>query len=273
MSDEETKILNKLFVDEEDTLEKLNELISKAGKLFSIHKKTARVELKEPKKLIEKEKICLLLMGRYFSAHEKIKIIDSDSLSGSSIIQELKGNAGTIWGKLSELNSEGLIEKTKEGYKIIPYKIEQILNTILEDYDTRNIKQIKPKKVKQKKSKSKIDKTKDPILEKLENKLDRTSYSILHDLKNDLDRALLMLKIAKEDGDIDGLTASQISNLLISKFRVPSRKESISMALNNKKATKMVDRTKSEIGYKYKIMQGGLNYLEELNNPKENEQE
>ena len=81
----------------------------------------------------------------------KIKIIDSDSLSGSSIIQELKGNAGTIWGKLSELNSEGLIEKTKEGYKIVPYKIEQILNTILEDYDTRNIKQIKPKKVKQKK--------------------------------------------------------------------------------------------------------------------------
>ncbi|MFA5421096.1 MAG: hypothetical protein WC280_03700, partial [Patescibacteria group bacterium] len=111
-------------------------------------------------------------------------------------------------------------------------------------------------------------KEKDPVLSELLQKINRTKYSEIHNLKKTLDKSLYILKICKDDLDVDGLIPSQISYLLGEVFRVKITKESISMALGA--ATKFVDRNECVVNggkaFIYKIMHDGEEHVNRILN-------
>ena len=104
----------------------------------------------------------------------------------------------------------------------------------------------------------------DGMTKKLLENINRTEHPKLFDLQISLDRALYILKIARDELKIDGLLASQISQVLRDNFRLKVTHNAVSMALM--KAVKYVDRKKivisGGIGYTYHLMHGGEVYLD-----------
>ena len=263
--DNEKKILSRLIVDEKSTIEQLNELVTKAEKIFRIDGGDGKIIFNDFNRLTEKDKICALLIGKSFAANEKIGIIGSDIMSGTDIIKELRGNPGTIWGKLSQLTSENKIENIpNKGYRIVHHKIDMIIDDILKKLEAPK-KTLEGKKVKQKKPKEiKIKTYRDEVTTKICSAINSTNYPAMFKFKKNLDRALYVLKISKDEANIDGLIPSQISSILSEKFRIKITNEAISMVL--KQANLMVDRLKTKssrgkIAYTYKIMHNGEEYL------------
>jgi len=150
---------------------------------------------------------------------------------------------------------------------------ENILNRLL-DQNLGGVKKSK-KRVKRSspKKKSKVVRGKtaesdefQKITKKLVESINRTKYPKMFDLKLTLDKALYVLKIAKDELQIDGLVPSQISNVLMNNFRLKATGAAISMALM--KAVKFVDRRPITIqggaGYTYHLMHDGEEYLKPL---------
>ncbi|WP_140843196.1 hypothetical protein [Variovorax guangxiensis] len=79
-----------------------------------------------------------------------------------------------------------------------------------------------------------------------------------------LDRALMILKIALDEHNIDGLAPSDIAKVLRDKFRVSAPDSAIRMALT--RAAKLVDRVPNGSGFLYRIMAPGEGHLASLTN-------
>lgn len=75
----------------------------------------------------------------------------------------------------------------------------------------------------------------------------------------------MVLQIALNDHEIDGLTSSEISTVLTDKFRVSTTSAAVRMALGA--ATDLVNRVPKGAGYAYRIMGPGEEYLAHLENP------
>ncbi len=109
-------------------------------------------------------------------------------------------------------------------------------------------------------------------------KLSAEDFPQIHNLKSKLDLSLYLLKILREKYEIDGLISSQIAKILSEKFRIKANQFNIGMILS--KSLKYLERdkvmTRGGIGYKYKIMKGGEDYLKNVLpkiNTDENEEE
>jgi len=76
-------------------------------------------------------------------------------------------------------------------------------------------------------------------------KIDRTKYPRMFKLKKSLNLSIYLLKIAKEDFEIDGLIPSQIVEILKDRFQINLKGTTISMALF--RATKYVNRSEIKI--------------------------
>lgn len=83
-----------------------------------------------------------------------------------------------------------------------------------------------------------------------------------------LDRSLMVLQIALNEHDIDGLTPAEISAVLTDKFRVSTTSAAVRMALGD--ATNLVNRVPRGKGYAYRIMGPGEEYLVHLDNTDNN---
>jgi hypothetical protein len=99
-------------------------------------------------------------------------------------------------------------------------------------------------------------------VERLKSLIDTTQHPRVASADLVLDRALMVLQIAMRDHDIDGLTPSEIAQLLTDKFRLRTSRPAVSMALGP--ATNLVNRTPWGRGYQYQIMGPGEEYLAQL---------
>ena len=96
--------------------------------------------------------------------------------------------------------------------------------------------------------------------------MDSTAYPQVHDASKVIDRALLILRAARDDFEIDGLSSPQIAKVLTEKFRLKTSRQAVQMALAS--AGRMVDRVTPASGTPYfRIMRAGETYLD--NPPKE----
>ncbi|MCK4553005.1 hypothetical protein KAT80_02275 [Candidatus Pacearchaeota archaeon] len=146
---------------------------------------------------------------------------------------------------------EGLEEPLKtEGFKTI-------LSRLLDEEKSNTQKRITIKKTKS------IHEDKD--LQELP-LINRTKYPQIYELEKVLERSLFILKIYRDEENIDGLTPSQIAKILTEAFRIKTSGPAVSMALM--KAKLEVDRrSKTLLGggktYVYKLMKGGEEFLEQ----------
>jgi hypothetical protein len=96
--------------------------------------------------------------------------------------------------------------------------------------------------------------------EQLIDKINRTAYPEIASATRVLDRALIVLRVAKRDFDIDGLTAPEIAKVLTDKFRQRTSRQAVAQALGV--AHTMVDtRTRGRTTV-YRIMQEGEDHLD-----------
>jgi hypothetical protein len=89
--------------------------------------------------------------------------------------------------------------------------------------------------------------------------LDRTAHPEINHGGSALLNALGLLRAAKEDLNVDGLSAAAISQTLVDKFRCRITRQAISMALN--RAGRYVNRHKEGGAVIFRIMAPGEEYL------------
>lgn len=94
--------------------------------------------------------------------------------------------------------------------------------------------------------------------------LDRTAHPEIHHGESGLDNSLRLLKAAREDLRIDGLTATEIARVLTDKFRTRISRQAVSLALND--AGQYVNRYKQGQSVMFQIMGPGEAYLDKKSN-------
>jgi len=93
--------------------------------------------------------------------------------------------------------------------------------------------------------------------------IDRTKYPDIGATNRMADRALKVLQLVNEDLRIDGLSANQIADILVRKFRLPAKVNAVQMALQRESQT--VDVRSGPDGRNvFHIMAAGDEYLKKL---------
>lgn len=102
----------------------------------------------------------------------------------------------------------------------------------------------------------------DPEVEKTLQTISRTKYPMISKFEKVLDRSLQILKISKDDCDIDGLSSTQIATLLTEKFRLRTSRQAVQFALSS--ATNLVDEQREGRAVRYRIMHPGEEHLNKV---------
>lgn len=104
----------------------------------------------------------------------------------------------------------------------------------------------------------------DPVSKFLESPINPERYAKVFALKGKLlEKSLAVLRIARDDLAIDGLTAPQIAEILVKKFRV-ARVHGGNVSRDLGTANQYVHRVKAGDGYMYMLMKSGETRLDEL---------
>lgn len=127
-SDAEKEILNELLLKEEDVLKKLKDLVAISKKYFMIEQNTGHIVFSKTLKLSNREKIELLLIGRYFAS--RLKIITKEAISIAELSKLLDVPKTTLSAPLGTLINAGYVNKNADSeYSITFHKIEAILQS------------------------------------------------------------------------------------------------------------------------------------------------
>jgi len=125
MTDEQ-EILKDILVDESDVVQNLASIIQKAKEIFVMEKDTGKVIFKNYSQLTHPQKICCILIGKYFA--KRLKIKNDHTLSISEISNELDIPQTTLSSPLKSLRKTGHILYEKSRYRINPHRIEETVN-------------------------------------------------------------------------------------------------------------------------------------------------
>lgn len=99
----------------------------------------------------------------------------------------------------------------------------------------------------------------DAQIEHLVQSINSTQHPGVISAKRALDRALMILQIARQDHEVDGLSPQSIARILTEKFRVRTTDGAVRMALGG--AANLVNRVADGSGFIYQIMGPGEDYL------------
>ncbi len=126
MTDEQ-EILKKLLVDEKDVVKELVSLVEKAKEIFVIEKSSGKIIFKNFGELIDAQRICALLSGRYFAS--KLGILEDHSLGVTEIAKELGRPKTALSGPIKDLTKKGfVIQLTTRKYAIAYHRIKDIFD-------------------------------------------------------------------------------------------------------------------------------------------------
>lgn len=125
---DEKKILSDIFVDESDVVQNLAKIVTKAKEIFVLEKKSGKIIFKNFSKLTNPDRICSVLIGRYFS--QRFGIIDDPSFSVAELSANLNIPSTTLSSPLKSLQKSGLILSEKSRYRINPHRIEDVVDSI-----------------------------------------------------------------------------------------------------------------------------------------------
>jgi hypothetical protein len=95
--------------------------------------------------------------------------------------------------------------------------------------------------------------------------LDRTAHPDISHNDTSLNNALRVIRAAKAELGVDGVTASRITKVLVDKFRCKITQQAVSQALN--RAGRYVNRQKEGKHVLFRIMGPGEDYLDGLKSP------
>ncbi len=125
---DEKEILKKLVVEEKDVISDLVNLVERAKEVFVIEKPSGRIIFKNFGKLSDAQRICALLVGKYFAL--KLGLLEEAALGISEIAKELSRPMTTLSRPVGELIARGYVEKlTTRKYIIVYHRIKDVFDT------------------------------------------------------------------------------------------------------------------------------------------------
>ena len=128
---EESEILKKLVVDEKDIIKELEKLVEAAQKYFRIESPTGKIIFQDFGTLIDKQRVAILLVGKYFAY--KLKMIENPAMSISEIAKEIGRPMTALSRHTRELVDKGYVEYLPgKKYRIAYHRIKEIFNEVLE---------------------------------------------------------------------------------------------------------------------------------------------
>lgn len=168
---------------------------------------------------------------------------------------------------MNEKNIKDLFKKAAEIAKVVPEIMRPMAFSRALDYIINTTSYPEPSRHKERFGRSKhkkhekvSDKEKVDLADKIIKQLNRTKYPQISILKKVKDRSLMVLKIAQDEFEIDGLTPPQIAEILTKKFRLKTSRQAVHMAMED--AGALVDRMPgSGKAYKYSLMAPGEQHL------------
>lgn len=126
----ENEILNRLVVDEKDLTKELEKLVEEASKHFRIEKPSGRIIFQNFGSLNDKQRITIVLLGKYFA--NRLKMIENPSLSISEIAKELGKPITALSGDMKELVTKSYVEYLPgRKYRIAYNRMREIFDDIL----------------------------------------------------------------------------------------------------------------------------------------------
>ncbi len=127
---EENEILKKLVIEEKDITKELESLVGKSLQFFKIEKPGGKIVFVDFGSLSDPQRICALLLGKYFAT--KLGIIEKSELGISEISNELGRPMTTLSSPMRELVKKGFVEKLPiRKYRIAYHRISKIFDEIL----------------------------------------------------------------------------------------------------------------------------------------------
>lgn len=204
------------------------------------------------------QKIIIYLLARKVLKIKKI--IEQEEIGPTDLANSIGLAIGSV--KSVFFFTKDNIFKSLNGKYMIPnYAITKAVEYITISHENKNVIKQKKNSTRQRSQVSTKSLTKSESIEKINEKLNRTDFPKIHELKGARDRSLYLLKICKENLDIDGLTPAEISYVLTEIFRIPTSKEAIGMILMG---SQYVHRVKKNSTFIYKLMKPGEDYLNPL---------
>lgn len=128
---EKTKegILSKILIKKEDTLNELEELVNAASKFIKVESESGEVFFASDKSLTNRDKIVLLLIGKYFA--KELGLISNGALNLNEMSSQLNIAGTTLSKPVGQLVSDRIIRKEDDGkYLMIYHKIKDYLFAI-----------------------------------------------------------------------------------------------------------------------------------------------
>ena len=128
---EESEILKKLVVDEKTSTKELEKMVEEAQKYFRIEAPSGRILFQDFGSLSDKQRIAIVLVGKYFAS--RMKMLESTSLSISEVAKELGRPMTTLSGTMKELVTKGYVEYLPgKKYTVAYHRIKEIFSDVLE---------------------------------------------------------------------------------------------------------------------------------------------
>ena len=127
---EENEILKRLVVEEKDISKEMEKLVEEASKHFRIEKPSGKIVFRNFGSLNDKQRIAIVLLGKYFA--NRLNMVENPSLSISEIAKELGRPMTTLSGNEKELLTKGYIEYLPgKKYRIAYHRIREVFDDIL----------------------------------------------------------------------------------------------------------------------------------------------
>ncbi len=133
---EENEILKKLVIEEKDITKEMEKLVEEASKYFRIEKPSGKIIFQNFGSLSDKQRILVVLLGKYFAY--QLKMIENASLSISEIANELGRPMTALSGSIKELTTKGYVEYLAgKRYRIAYHRIKEIFEDVLKGKQQR----------------------------------------------------------------------------------------------------------------------------------------
>lgn len=128
---EENEILKKLVVEEKDITKEMEKLVGEAQKHFRIEKPSGKIIFQNFGSLNDKQRIAIVLLGKYFA--NRLNMVENPSLSISEIAKEIGKPMTTLSGNMKELVSKGYVEYLPgKKYRVAYHRIKEIFDNVLD---------------------------------------------------------------------------------------------------------------------------------------------
>jgi predicted Rossmann fold nucleotide-binding protein DprA/Smf involved in DNA uptake len=129
---EENEILKKLVIEEKDIMKELEKMVEEASKYFRIEKPSGRIIFQNFGSLNDKQRIAVVLLGKYFASKPELNIIKDPSLNISDIAKELGKPVTSLSGDIKELVTKGYVEYLPgKKYRVAYHRIKEIFDDVL----------------------------------------------------------------------------------------------------------------------------------------------